>query len=158
MLYLLTFCGSAVLFLAGCGEQPEAQLRPISAAVPIGVYKAQAPQGLERQIAGPGWQAVTFEGRHYLVAESPVFTEHHIVSARRVENKVGALEVVLDEAGKKAWSEYTAAHANLNQPVGIKVGGRWTAFPLILAQVSNGRATLLGLTQEEIGAILGTGR
>lgn len=153
---LLVLVFSSALFQTGCGEQPE-QNRPISAAVPIAVYKAQAPKGLERQSAGPGWQAVDFLGKHYLVAASPIFTERNITGARSGKGTVGALEVVLDEAGRQAWNDFTAIRANLNQPVGIKVGDRWTAFPAVLGQVSSGRATLLGLTQEEIAAILGTG-
>ncbi len=153
---LLVLVFSTALLQTGCGEQSE-QNRPISSAMPIAVYRAQAPKGLERQSAGPGWQAVNFLGKHYLVAASPIFTERNITGARSDRGKVGALEVVLDEAGRQAWSEYTATRANLNQPIGIKVGDRWTAFPAVLGKASSGRATLLGLTQEEIAAILGTG-
>jgi hypothetical protein len=148
-------CG-VVLWVVGCGDQ-SGQTRPISSAMPIAVYRAQAPQGLERQAPGPGWQAVTFEGKHFLVAASPIFTERNIVGARPIRGTPGALEVVLDESGRQALSEATAERASAKQPLGIKVGDRWTGFPTVMARLSGGRARLVGLTDAEMAAVLGTG-
>lgn len=150
---LLALLPSALLLVA-CGKPST----PIATTVAIGVYRAQAPQGLERQAAGPGWQAVTFGGKHYLVADTAIFTERNIVSARAIDGRPGALEVVLDEAGREAWSEHTGTRASLNQPVGIRVRERWASFTPVLARATGGRVTLLGLTRDEIEAILGQRR
>ena len=148
----------SVFLIAGSalGQDNEDVSAPQPPGLSVGFYPArQLEEGAQLPRA---WQAVAFprgdSQRQYGVGPEPIFTERNIASVKSDEGQSDFLQVLLDETGRKAMSDYTGNPAHRGQPIGIKIGDRWAAFPVVQAHIRDGRAVLPNLTASEIQALL----
>lgn len=108
--------------------------------------------------APEGWEVVSVlrEGgkeSFYLVDKNPILTDQNIVLAERAQ-RWRYVWIKLDEQGRKALSKYTADPSHHGEPMAIKVGDRWTAFPVLSAHMLGDDFLIGKLEEHEVQQVL----
>jgi hypothetical protein len=145
--------GCLALLVLHCGAPEEV------ATIDIGVFPAQLDETPGAPPA-PGWLRVEFLGSQrssagsFLVADKALLTGWNI-NAFRVAQDPDDSRVVnarLNAAATKRLARFCAEPANLKQPLGLRIDGRWADFSPLLRDPGD-RLSLAGFTAEEVARL-----
>ncbi|MEW6751844.1 MAG: hypothetical protein AB1505_12830 [Candidatus Latescibacterota bacterium] len=137
----------ALLAALSCGDRPAA----------ISVQAFPAVLASEARGEQAQWDTVSFGGSPrspagtYRIAPEPLLTDWNIAALRPVTQPdgTGAAAIRLNAYGAQRLQEYSADPANLRQPLGVRIDGRWAEFAPLLTPTRD-RLILYGFTADEL--------
>ncbi len=89
-------------------------------------------------------------GETLVVYGGAVFTEEHVVDARRSTAAANVTEFRLSQRGAEALRSFTIKPGTIGNRMALLFGSRWVGFPSVQAVIHNGHFIIIDLTEAEL--------